>query len=314
MRYRNIALMAAATGLVAVGFAAPSQAALTTLCDGTASDVTVPGDLIVPAGKDCELINVVINGNTTVRADADLLLDGSTVNGNVRIMAGGFADVIETTVTGTTTVTDGFGFFAENSTLTGNVTGQTPGWIYTIGTQHGKNFSSTNGETFIESGRVTGGVTTNGDVLTDVFDSVIKGSLSVTGTTEGSLLCLSEVDGNATFTGNSEILQVGASAPLDDCGFNVFHANVNITDNTAASYFSDNVVRGNLTCSGNDPAPVVENNRVRGTVDCESGEAAVAARRAFASADERKAEVLAAIEARSAEAEAAAEDAGPAFQ
>ncbi|TDD71583.1 hypothetical protein E1262_05385 [Jiangella aurantiaca] len=319
MRYRKIALTAAAAGLMAVGFAAPSQAALTTFCDGVAADVTVPGDLVVAANKSCELTNVTINGNVTVRADANLLLDGSTVNGNVRVLANGFGDLVGTSVTGTTVLNAAYGVYTEESALGNNVTSTDSGFFYSVGSNHARSVTSTNGETFIESGWVSRNLATTGDTLTDVYDTVIEGTYSVTGAEQGAILCLSEVDGDATFSGTpgdmQAILQIGASAPLTGCGFNVFGGDLSVTDNMAESYVSDNVVRGDLTCSGNTPATVAENNRVRGEDNCESAMAAASARSSMRSdvAADRKAEVKADAEARSEVAEDAAEAAGPAF-
>jgi hypothetical protein len=315
MRYRKIALTAAAAGLMAVGLAAPSQAALTTYCDGTAADVTVPGDLIVAAGKSCELTNVTINGNVTVRADANLLLDGSTVNGNVRLVTNAFADVVGTSVTGVTTQTGGYGIYAEDSDLVGNVAATDSGFFYSVGTTHAR-LTSTNGETFVESGWVKTNLTTTGDTLTDVYDTVVQGALSVTGAEQGGVLCLSEVDGAATFSGNGEILQIGASAPLTGCGYNAFHNNLTVSDNSADVYVSDNVIRGNFVLSGNTGAVVAENNRVRG----EDGSAAAAAAKSSLRSDapstaavDRKAQAKADAEARAEAASDKAEAAGPAF-
>lgn len=314
MRYRKIALTAAAAGLMAVGFAAPSQAALTTYCDGTAADVTIPGDLIIAAGKSCELTDVIINGNVTVRADANLLLDGSTVNGNIRLVTDAFADIVSTTVSGVTTQQGGYGIYAEDSTLAGNVAATDSGFFYSVGTEHAR-LTSTNGETFVESGWVNTNLNTTGDTLTDVFDTVVEGAVNVLNTEQGSVFALSEVDGNATFSGNAEVLQVGASAPLTGGGFNVFAGNLTVTNNSADVHVSDNVVRGNFVLSGNTGEVVTENNRVRG----EDGSAASAAKSALRSgADaeavtDRKAEAKAKAEARAEAASAAAEAAGPAF-
>ncbi|WP_026875934.1 hypothetical protein [Jiangella gansuensis] len=314
MRYRKIALTTAAAGLMAIGFAAPSQASLTTFCDGVAADVTVPGDLVVAAGKSCELTNVTVNGNVTVRADANLLLDGATVNGNVRVLANGFADVVGTEVTGNTVLNGAYGAYTEGSTLASNVTATDSGFFYSVDSSHARNVTSTNGETFIESGWVTRNLATTGDTLTDVYDTVVEGTVAVTAAEQGSVFCLSEVDGNATFSGNGEILQIGASAPLTGCGFNVFGGDLNVTDNTGEAYVSDNVVRGALTCSGN-ASLVADNNRVRGEENCEASAAAAAARSAVRSdvAADRKAEVRADIEARTEVASEAAVEAGPAF-
>lgn len=314
MRYRNIAITTAVTGLVALGFAAPAQADLTTFCDGVASDVTIPGDLIVRSGDSCELTDVTINGNAIVRPDADLLLDGATVNGTVQVRDNGFADLVGTEVTGNVRLATSYGAYIEDTSVAGNVNATDAGFFYSVGSTHAKNISSANGETFLESGWVTRNLSTDGDVLTDVYDTVVEGNVAVSGATQGSVFCLSEVDGNASFSGNADILQIGASAPLSGCGFNVFGGDLSVTDNTAESYVSDNVVRGDLTCSGNDPLPVAEGNRVRGTEDCEAAEMSTMSRRVAGDAESRKDEVKADIEARSAAGEREAEKAGPAFE
>ena len=320
MRYRNIAITAAVTGMVAIGFAAPSHAGLTTFCDGVASDVTVPGDLVVRAGDSCVLTNVTINGNATVRADANLLLDGSTVNGNLRVNDNAFVDAIGSEVTGNARLVTAYGAYTEDSTIGGNVNATDAGFFYSVGSNHAKNVSSTNGETFLESSWVTRNLTSEGDALTDVYDTVVERDVNVSGATQGSVFCLSEVDGNASFSGNADVLQIGASAPLTGCGFNVFGGDLSVTDNTGEAFVSDNVVRGSLTCSGNDPLPVVEGNRVRGDVDCESADAAASMQSRASGlaearkAEDRKAEVKADIDARAKAGSDDAEEAGNAFE
>ncbi len=316
MRYRNIAITTAAAGLVAaLGFAAPAQADLTTYCDGVASDVTVPGDLVVDAGNSCELTNVTVSGNATVEEDANLLLDGSAVEGDLEVNDNGFVDAIDTSVTGATSLAAAYGAYAEGTSLDGSVDVMDAGFFYSVDSTHGDSVTSANGETFLENGWVTSDLSTDGDVLTDVYDTVVEGDVAVSGSEQGSVFCLSEVDGDASFSGNSDILQVGASAPLSGCGFNVFGGNLSITDNTAEAQVTDNVVRGDLTCSGNDPLPVVADNRVRGTEDCESAEAnAVSSQRVTGASEDRKDAVKADIDARTDAGTAAAEDAGHAFK
>jgi len=224
MRYQRIvlttiALIALATGSVVA--AEPSEADLVTSCTGTASNVTVPGDLFVPAGRSCELTSVVVNGNTTVRAGANLLLTGSTLNGSLTVQADGFASASGATVTGATRLNTAFGAFSENSSFGGNVVAADSGFFYSLGSSL-QAVTSSNGETYLESVRMSRNLTTAGDLLTDVYNSVVQGTVSVTAASMGSVLCVSEIDGNASFSGSGAgaggILQVGASAPLTGCG------------------------------------------------------------------------------------------------
>jgi hypothetical protein len=317
MRLKRLALMTAGTALIAVGLAVPSQANLTTFCDGVASNVTIPGDLVVRADASCELTNVTINGNATVRAEGSLLLTDSTVEGNLRVNVDAFASLAESHVKGTTRLVEAFGVYSEDSTHDLNVVATDSEFYYSLGSAHGRNINSTNVETFVESGWVSRNVDSDGGYLTDLYDTVVEGNLSVAGAELGSVVCLSEIDGDATFTGNGGLLQLGAQAPVQDCGFNVFGGNVTVTGNNADGFISDNVIRGDLVCSDNSPAPVLSGNRVRGDEQCDAAAAAALSKRSGAQAAEtsqdRKREVLEAIEERVAESEEAAEEAGPAF-
>jgi hypothetical protein len=313
MRFKRLMVTTAGVGLVLVGVAAPSQAQLTTFCDGTASGVTIPGDLVVRADASCELTDVVIQGNATVRAGANLLLTDTSVAGNLVVQANGFASVVDSSVVGTTRLNSAFGVYAEGSELTGAVTAAGPEFFYSLDTVHGANVTSTDGETFIESGWVARNVTTTGDLLTDVYDTVVERSLSVTGAEWGSVVCGSEIDGAATFTGNSDLVQIGAGT-VSGCEFNVFGDSVSVTGTSGDSFVTGNVIRGDLTCSGNDPATVASGNRVRGNEDCGSAAMTTFSRGAQIDADVRKAEVLEKIDERTDAGEQAAEDAGPAFE
>ena len=291
MRYRRItfslvAVAAAAVGAVAI--ASPASAGLVTSCIGSADNVIVPNDLFVPAGESCELTNVTINGNTTVKAGADLVLNGSHLNGTLTVQSNGFGNVIGTTITGATTLASAFGVYTENSTLN-TVVVNNSGFFYSLGSSVA-NITSTNGETYLESVRLARNLSTTGDVLTDMNNSVVQGTVTVATASQGSVVCLSEIDGDASFSGSGAaaggIIQVGASAPLAGCGFDVFAANVSVTDNVAPSYVSDNVIRGNLTCTGNNPATVGSSTRIRGQASgqCAAAPAALAPNKASADA------------------------------
>jgi hypothetical protein len=57
---------------VAALFAASPALAGSTTCTGTISSQTIAGNLVVPAGADCFLVNVVVDGNISVGAGATL--------------------------------------------------------------------------------------------------------------------------------------------------------------------------------------------------------------------------------------------------
>lgn len=317
MRLKRLILAAAGGGLVAVGFVVPSDAGLTTFCDGVASDVTVPGNLVVAKGDTCELDNVTIAGRATVRPDANLLLTDSVVEGALRVRNNGFASVIETEVNGATRLNQAFGVYSEDSTHHRNVVAKDSIFYTTLGSTHGRDIRATNVETFLESSRVSRNIAAENAVLTDVHDTVVEGSLSVAGGEIGSVICLSEIDGDATFTGVEDLLQIGGQTPVVDCGFNVFGASLTLTGNTADTTVTGNVVRGDLVCSDNDPAPVLNNNRVRGEVACDTASAATFSTRSSTDAADkvadRKLEVAEKIEQRVEDSKKAADDAGHAF-
>jgi hypothetical protein len=269
MRYQRTGIAAVVLAAIAastVAVAGPAGAALITSCTGTAADVTVPGDLFVPAGESCELTNVTINGNTTVRADANLILTDSALTGALRLQGNAFADLDGTTVAGATGLAGAFGLFSQGSTLTGNLTVADSGFAYTVDTTFAGGIRSTNGETYLQSGRIARNITTTGDLLTDLYDTVVQGTVTVDTATLGSVVCTSEIDGDTSFSGAAAggILQIGAPAPVAGCSLNVFAGSLTLTGNRVPATISGNVVRGALACTDNDPAPTGSGNRVRG--------------------------------------------------
>ncbi len=321
MRHQRVAVTLLALAGVTTGLlvaAMPSQAGLVTSCTGSASDVTVPNELFVPAGESCELTNVVINGNTTVRADANLFLTNVTINGSLSIMSNGFADLEHSSVSMTTTLTSAFGGFVEDSTLTGNVSVGGPGFFYSVRTRHMGGITSMNGETYLESSRVASNISTTGDLLTDLYDTVVMGTVTVGTASLGSVVCGSEIDGATSFTGGTT-LQLGGSTPVSGCAFDVFAAGVTANSNSDV-HVVGSVLRGTLACSGNSGAPEVTGNRLRGGAsgDCAApaaaavGKTAAKARTtaAAASTSSRKDGILVKIASRSSAGQQAAKMAG----
>jgi hypothetical protein len=316
-RWRWLSVVAVAN-LVAIGFAAaPSQAQGVSLCSGTAEGFTIAGDLAVPAGASCTLINSTVRGNVVVRADANLSLDESTIRGNLTVRTNGFAGAIGSSVGGVTMLREAFGVAAEESDLAGGVNARDSGFFFSDGTNHGQVVSNT-GQTVIISGWVSGNLRTTLDLLTDVRDTVVTGGFTVDQAELGSVVCRSEIDGNAAVRGSGDLIQLGGSAPVTDCEFNVFGGNVTLADNTAEIVIGGNVIRDNLACTGNASAPTGSDNRVRGeaTGQCAELAPAVASFGMSPSAklttDSRIAGLTDQIETRSADAAAAAAAAGPA--
>lgn len=317
-RWRSLSIVAIAN-LVAVGLvAAPSQAQPpgVSLCSGTAENFTIAGDLAVPAGQSCDLVNVTVTGDIVVRAEANLTLEESTVQGDLTVRADGFAEVIESGVDGVTTLRQAYGTSVVASELAGGVDARNSGFYFSDGSTHGDEVFSRNGQTVLLSSWLAGDLRTNGDLLTDVEDTVVTGGVRVNQATLGTVICRSEVDGDTVFRNSGDLIQLGADAPVVDCEFNVFGGRVAVRDNDAEIRISDNVIRGNLVCAGNDAAPTGSDNRLRGKGTGECADLAPAAP-AFGPAatltgDSRTADVRGQIETRSAEAVTEAAEAGPA--
>lgn len=321
MLVRKLFSFAAALGLgvgvlTSTSTALPAEASaatqLTTFCDGVAADVTIPGDLLVRPGRSCRLVNVVIQGNAQVRADADLILDGSTVGGNLVVLANGFAKTLSSHVRGSTRLQESFGYYSVGTTHDGAVNATASTFLVSEESVHVGHVRSSGSETYIASSRLSRDLVTVDDVYTDVEDTVIERNVSITGARSGSLICASEIDGTAAFTGIQGALQIGVS-PLGNCGYNVFGSTLTVTDGTAATVIAGNVVRGELVCTGNSTPPAVQDNRVRGGVACDS--ASDTARRFAAEppSGERTEALLEKAGERARSAQAAADSAGAAF-
>ncbi|MGO1972814.1 MAG: hypothetical protein ACTH2Q_07630 [Propionibacteriaceae bacterium] len=268
MRTSTTARIIAAIGVgtLALGFGAalPAQGALTTYCEGVAADVTVPNDLVVAKDQSCDLTNVTIKGDVTVRAGASLLTDGVSVSGKLTASQDAYADLVAASVAGDVVLAKAYGAYVDNSTVGGDTISRRAGFLYSEGSEHQGALRSNMGTTYLNSAVVGGPVVTSGDVVSDLDDTWVKGNLTVRKAELGSLICSSEVDGNTVLTGNGGSLWVGLDAAGEDCGSAYFGGALSVKENTADTVISNAIVRGNLNCLDNDPAPVGENNRVRG--------------------------------------------------
>jgi len=327
---RIVPVLAAAT-LVAGSVAAataPASAALTTVCNGTAEGVTVPGNLVVPAGRACVLTDVDVAGTTVVRRGADLVVTGGTFAGRVTLRHDALLDATDAMIEGRVQ-NGGFGLFAQGGHFGSDVVTRPADdvvpFTFTLDTHHVGGVDSVGAETLLESSDIEGDVSGVDGAYTGVFDSTIAGSITVIGNELGAVFCESEVDGDAVFAGNGSGIQLGATGALADCaGPSVWGGDVAIDDHTGGVELSGNIVRGDLSGEGNDPAPVGADNRVRGTVSGQFAELAPPAdglpqaRRSMTAATApqapaRKAEVAAEAEQRRAAATAEASAIGKAF-
>lgn len=257
-------------GLVLTGFGVmgPAQAALTTHCVGHAGGVTVPGDLLVPAGQACSLEDTIITGNVRVAAGADLVGNGLTVNGNVTAQGDSYLDLTDSTVDGNVVNRGAFGIYldgADVNAYTANANVNPDGFLWADATSFTGRIAATGGSVLLDGSVVNRLVQTTDTQYTDIVDSVVGGTLTVTGAEFGVLVCGSEVDGHATFASNGVGVQLGATGSLQPCdyGTSVWGGNVLVTGTSGAAEVSDNIIRGNLDGDGNDSV-TASDNRVRG--------------------------------------------------
>ncbi|MGO1488457.1 MAG: hypothetical protein ACTHWA_07860 [Arachnia sp.] len=256
------------TGLTLASTAMPASANLVTRCIGTGGAVTVPGDLVVPAGESCTLTGTTVEGRVRVNAGADLVVVDATLNGEVVVAPDAYFDATTSAVSGTVT-SRGFGIYLDRSTVGDHVRGRAAddasSFTYLYNSSVLGQVDTRSGELLVDSSQVTGSVRGLGTIFVDIKNSTLLGDLVATDNAEGTTVCASEVDGDAQFTGNAGV-QVGDGDLLSACadGANYFGGDVEISDNTVGASLNNTIVRGDLSGTGNDPAPTGVGNRVRG--------------------------------------------------
>jgi len=306
-------------GVALAATALPASADLVTRCIGTGGAVTVPGDLVVPAGESCTLTGTTVEGKVRVNAGADLVVIDATFNGAVVVAPDAYFDATTSAVSGTVT-SRGFGIYLDRSTVGEHVRGRAAAdassFTYLYNSSVAGQVDARSGELLVDSSQVMGPVRGLGTVFVDIKNSTLSNTLVAKNNAEGATVCASEVDRNAQFTGNAGV-QIGEGDLLSSCteGVNYFGANVEISNNSVGVSMSNNIVRGDLSGTGNDPAPVGENNRVRGTstgqfADLEAAPQAMARRMAVPA--DRAEDARATVEQRRAAAVEQATAAGPA--
>ncbi|MFD6566903.1 hypothetical protein [Micromonospora profundi] len=269
-----------ATSVLAV---APSaHADLVTHCIGTGGAVTVPNDLLVPAGKSCSLTGTTITGNVTVAAGGNLVVTGGRISGEVRVAADGYLDATDTSVDGQVVLAaGGYGVFLK-AAQTGTVTVRPKGtatidsFLFVEESTIAGHVNASAGEVRLDSGtQVQRNLSSTGTYYTDVHDSFVDGTLSVLNSSTGSVVCGSAVRGRATFAGNLGGVQLGPNGVLDSCASGGYWgADVSITSTTGGVTVDDNIINGQLTVTSNNPAAqVAENNRIRGGVTGDQADA-----------------------------------------
>lgn len=261
------ALALAATGVFATATAANAQ--LVTRCIGEAGAVTVPGDLVVPAGRTCVLTGTTVTGDVRVQAGADLVVEDGDFNARVVVQADGFLDASSTEIGGNIVNNGAYGIYIEGSSVAGHYVGRDAdvdsSFLYSFDNAINGRVESVLGDVYLNQTTVNRFVNTEGTTYTDIVDSTILRELTASNNEFGVAVCASEVDGNTTLVGNDGV-QLGAGPLIQCADVNYFGGDVTVSDNTGGVDVTGNIIRGNLSGEGNDPAPTGSDNRVRGEV------------------------------------------------
>ena len=268
MARRSITITAGAVGagaLLLAGMALPAQAAgATTTCVGSVSGATVPGNLVVPAGESCSVTDSTVAGRVSVGAGADLLVDNVTVAGTVTVASDGLLDSLDSDMASTVSLTRSYGAYLEGSHVGGEVISQTAGFTYSVDSQHDRDVRSANGELYLEGSSVAERVMSIGDLLSDINNTTINGTVLIDGAQLGSILCDSEIDGQTIIRNSADFVQIGGDSPRPGCGTTVFGGELSLRTNKAAVSVNDAIIGGDLFCTGNAVMPTGADNRVRG--------------------------------------------------
>lgn len=266
MKKTNLGIAMVGVAALAAAHATPASADLVTRCIGTAGAVTVPGDLVVPAGQACTLTGTTVEGQVRVRPGADLVVMDVTFNDTVVVAPDAYFDASTSSIAGTVT-SRGFGVYLDRSTMGSDVRGRADAssFTYLYNSTVAGQVDARAGDVLLDSSQVAGQVRGIGTTFVDVVNSTMFDQLTVKNNPDGTSICASEVDGAANFTGNIGV-QVGEGDLISSCtdGVNYFGGDVTISNNTAGVSVSGNIIRGNLAGNGNDPAPTGSDNRVRG--------------------------------------------------
>lgn len=268
---------AMATTALAVGgvtlMASPAQADLVTLCSGHGGAVTLPTDLEVPAGESCFLDGTVVQGDVTVAEGGNLHVIGGEIEGRVTVQQDAYFDSQESSL-GESVVNNGsYGTYLEASSAGAGLSavpaegGNTDGFAYVVDSSV-TGVTAEVGAVYVSGSRIGGAIEAGGVEYVDVYDSVVRGALSVNDPVSGGILCDSEVIGEVAYDGGSGPVAIGAGEQEGFCdSVNYVDGDLSVTGVSGGVYVDHNIVGGDLATSGNTPtAQVGDDNRVRGDV------------------------------------------------
>ena len=237
-------------------------------CIGTSGDVTVTGGLVVPAGRTCVLDGTTVEGRVQVNSGATLVATDATLESRVQVDDEAHFDATGTTVSGNLVSQGAHGIYLDEVQVEGHFLGRgveaESTFLYAVDSVIDGRIDAVAGEVYLEGTEVGQFVNTEGTNYTDLVDSTVARELTVADSAHGSLVCGSQVDGNATYIGNNGV-QVGVGRTLAQCGEgNEFGADLTIDANAGNIDVTDNQIGGDLTGVDNTRWPTGSGNSVDG--------------------------------------------------
>ena len=209
------------TGLLAMASAAQAHDDAVD-CDGTATGLTIRGDLSVPSGGACQLIN-------------------STVRGDVKVRGGGYFQATNTTVRGDLRAKGAETIFLEGgSSVKGNVTADRTSQVFLFASTIGGNIDVRHADDKVNVCGVTvqGGI----DVERSGRDILIGDPLAL------------DCAGNVVKRGDIEVEDNYTDVELVIRGNTLYRGDMDVKRNAgpSAKFVEDNEGGDDLVCKGNE--------------------------------------------------------------
>ncbi len=266
-------LAVAALGATSLALAAPANADLVTYCVGEGGAVTVPGDLVVPAGESCTLTGTTVEGNTTVESGADLVVTDASLNGSLDVADDAYFDSTTSSVSGAVEMSGAYGAFLDGSQVDRRIRStkgeaSVAGFVYSFDSQLGGALVTRRGEVYLETTELSGRLDSRNSTFTDSYESFIDGTVRVQNNSLGSVFCATVVQGSGDFLRNGDVVQLGSNGPFTQCEQpSYWGATLTASGNTGGVFVDNNIVNGDLVFDANDPvAQLGPNNNVRGDI------------------------------------------------
>lgn len=325
MKKLSTVTMLAATFACAGSLSAPASADAAAVCDGTDNASRV-GAIVVEADSTCYLTGTWVQGGVTVEAGGTLVTEGVRVMGNVTMKENSMLSAADSHFVGgiysTGNIVD-----IQDSRVVGSVTrnGESDYDSGTINYLENTNvlglYATTGGSTFIDGGRIFSSVHIKDGDYADVYNTNVGGSVFVSRMATGSTLCGTTVSGEAKFVGNKDgdatsAVVIGPTSERGLCnGVTNVARGAELSGNGTVEV-SEFETAGHLSGQGNAKIAVFGPNvtvggEQRGQFAGLTADDAQA--RVAAAENTSRADVLAQLAAKRAEAKKAAAEAGEAF-